>query len=54
MIYGTFFTITADNVSTTMGYAGGLISDLTPLLLPIVGVFLGLMIFWAITGAIKK
>jgi hypothetical protein len=54
MIYGTFFTITPDNVSTTLNYTANLMSDLTPLLLPIIAVFLGLMIFWAITGAIKK
>jgi len=27
---------------------------MTPILLPIIAVFLGLIIFWAITGAIKK
>lgn len=51
---GTFFTITSDNVSTTLGYVGNLISDLTPLLLPIVAVGLGVIIFYAVIGAIKK
>jgi len=51
---GTFFTITDANVSTTLNYAKGLIEDLTPLLLPIIAVFLGIMIFYAITNSIKK
>jgi len=51
---GLFFTITDENVSSTLAYAGGLISDLMPLLLPIVGVAVGLFVFWAITSAIKK
>jgi hypothetical protein len=53
-MFGTFFTITPENVSTTLGYTGAIISDMTPILLPIIAVFLGLIIFWAITGAIKK
>jgi hypothetical protein len=51
---GTFFTITGDNVSTTLSYVSGLISDLTPLLLPIIAVGLGVIIFYAVIGAIKK
>jgi hypothetical protein len=53
MATGTFFTITDANISTMLGYVSALISDLTPLLLPIIAVLLGLLIFWAITNSLK-
>lgn len=51
---GTFFTITASNTEAMIGYAGDLISDITPLLLIIVGVSVGIYIFYALVNAIKK
>lgn len=45
------------DVGTTteiMSYAKGLISDLSPILLIIVGVGVGLFILWGIVSAIKR
>ena len=49
----TFFTITEANITTTLGYVSDLISDLTPLMLPVIAIGLGLMIFYAIVRAIR-
>lgn len=53
MLLGTFFTISEANISTMLGYVGDLITDLVPLLMPIIAVMLGLFIFWAIVKALK-
>ncbi|GAH94192.1 unnamed protein product [marine sediment metagenome] len=50
---GTFITITGENVTTTIGYIQDFLSDLTPLLLPIIAVAVGIFIFWAIVKAIR-
>jgi hypothetical protein len=50
---GTFFTISAENVSTTMSYVSGLIDDLMPLLLIIMAVGIGLIIFVVIVNTIR-
>jgi len=50
---GTFFTISSDNVSTTIGYVGNIISDTQPMWLLIVGVALGLIVFEVIVNAIR-
>jgi len=49
----TFFTFSEANITTMLGYVSDLISDLTPLLLPIVAVGVGIFIFWAIVKAIR-
>jgi len=51
---GTFFEIEPESVTTMLGYVGGFITDITPLLLPVIAIGLGLIIFWAIVGAIKR
>ena len=53
MLFGTFFTISEGNISTMLGYVSGLISDIQPLLLAIIGVGLGLIILGAIVGIFK-
>jgi len=50
----TFFTITEDNMTTMLGYVSDLIGDITPILLPIIAIGLGLMIFYAIVHSIKS
>jgi len=50
----TFFTITSDDIAVMLGYVEDLITDFTPLLLPILGIALGIYIFWAIISSIKK
>ena len=53
MATGTFMTITEADITTMLGYVGALIGDLTPLLLPIIAISLGIFIFWAIVKAVK-
>jgi len=53
MLFGTFFTITPENITTMLGYTTDLITDLTPIILPIVAIGLGLIIFYAIIKAIR-
>ena len=50
---GTFLTITAEDITTMLGYVSDIIGDLTPLLLPIIAVGVGIFIFWAIIKALK-
>ncbi len=49
----TFLAISTEDITTMLGYVEDLIGDLTPLLLPVLGVGLGIFIFWAIISAIK-
>lgn len=53
MIWGTFITITSTDTAQMVGYVESFLGDLTPLLLPIVAVGVGIFIFWAITKALK-
>ncbi len=50
---GTFLTISAEDITEMLGYSVSLIEDLTPLLLPIIGVLVGLLVFWAVLNAIR-
>ena len=54
MSTSTFLELTPADISEMLGYVKDLITDLTPLLLPIIAIFLGLTIFWAIVNVIKK
>ncbi len=49
----TFLTISSENIATMLGYTASLLSDLNPLLLIIVGVGVGIFVFWAVVSAIK-
>lgn len=49
----TFFTISSENVSTTIGYVGNLIGDTQPIWLLVIGVGLGLIVFEVIVNAIR-
>lgn len=48
-----FLEITELNITTMLNYVKGLIGDLTPLLLIVLAIGLGIFIFWAIVSAIK-
>lgn len=50
---GTFISITASDTAEMVGYVESLLGDLTPILLPIVAVGMGIFIFWAIVKALK-
>jgi len=45
ILTGTFFTISSGDVTTMLGYTGNLIADLLPILLPILGITIGLAIW---------
>jgi len=49
-----FLEITPANITELLGYAKGLIVDLTPLLLLIIGVGLGVIVFMAVINSIKR
>lgn len=49
----TFFTIQSTDVTSLLGYVGDFITDISPLLLPIVGIGVGIIIVVAIIGAVK-
>jgi hypothetical protein len=50
----TFITIDAGDITEMIGYASDLLADLHDLLLVIVGIAVGLLIFWAIMSAIRR
>ncbi len=43
-----FFQLTQGNIDTMLGYIGGLIGDLMPLILVVLGITIALFIFRAI------
>jgi len=49
----TFFTIEGASITTMLGYVSSFITDMTPFLLPIMGIGIGIIIVVAIIGAIK-
>lgn len=49
----TFVEITGADITTMLGYVKSLILDLTPLLLPIIAIGLGILIFWAIISSFR-
>jgi hypothetical protein len=49
----TFIDIGSDQITLMLGYVKDLLVDLTPLLLPIIGIGLGIIILYAIVNAIK-
>lgn len=50
---GTFFTITSENVSSTIGYISDIIGDFSPILFVIMGVAVGIIVLEAIIGAVR-
>jgi len=50
----TFITWTPEMTASMIGYVEDLITDLTPLLIPIIAIGLGLIIFSVVVGVIRK
>lgn len=48
-----FLEITTANITELLGYVKGLITDLSPLLLLVIAIGLGMFIFWGIVSAIR-
>lgn len=51
---GTFFTITEGNITTMIGYIGALFTDLSPLLLVIIGAGVAMLVIGFIIKAFTK
>jgi hypothetical protein len=45
IFYGTFFTITGNDVTIALGYTSDLVGDFMPLLLPLIGIGSALAIY---------
>jgi len=54
MFYGTFVEISPSDITAMLTHTKNLITDLMPLWLAIVGIGLGLLIFWAIVKSFKS
>lgn len=54
MIYGTFFSLATPEMSSIIGYMGDLLTDLSPLLLLIVGVSVAMLVIGFIIRAFNK
>jgi hypothetical protein len=53
-MFPTFITIDSGDITTIIGHAHDLLTDLHDLLLVVVGVAVGLIIFLAIMAAIRR
>ena len=53
LLTATFIDIQPEDITAMLGYVKDFITDLTPLLLPLLAIGLGIFIFWAIVSAIK-
>lgn len=54
MIFGTFFTLSEADMTAIIGYMSDLLSDLSPLLLLIVGVSVAMLVIGFIIRAFTK
>jgi len=53
MILPTFLTISPSDVATTISYTADFLGDILPLFLPIIGLAIGILIFWALIKVLK-
>jgi len=53
LFVGTFIDIAPEDITAMLGYSKNLITDLTPLLWPVIGIGLGILVIWAIIGAFR-
>lgn len=54
ILAGTFLDLTPEHITTMLGYSKDLITDLTPLMLPIIAIGIGIFIVVSIISAIKR
>lgn len=54
VLLSTFFEFKPEDVSSTIDYVKGFITDFTPILIPIIAISLGIIIVWGIISAIKR
>lgn len=53
MFLGTFITWSGSDTTAMLGYVSDIISDLQPLLIPIIAISIGLIVVSAIISAIR-
>lgn len=53
-MFGTFIDILPTDITAMLGYTKDLITDLTPLLLPIIAIGIGIFIVVALINVIKR
>jgi len=53
LLTATFVDIEPTDITAMLGYVKSFITDLTPLLIPVLAIGLGIFIFWAIVSALK-
>ena len=53
LFIGTFIDIVPEDITAMLGYSKNLITDLAPLLWPVIGIGLAILIIWAIIGAFR-
>jgi len=53
MLVGTFLTWTTEDTTSMIGYMSDLFTDLTPLLIPIIAIAVGIIVVGAIIHAIR-
>lgn len=53
MLY-TFFTFSSSSVTDLLGYVGDFVTDVTPLMIPIMAVGIGIFIVVAIIGVFRR
>lgn len=54
MFLGTFITWSPDMTTAMIGYIQDFITDISPLLIPIIAIGLGLIIFSVVVSVIRK
>lgn len=49
----TFFTFSSSSIDTLLGYVGGFITDITPLMLPLIAIGVGILVVSALIGIFR-
>jgi len=53
LLTGTFVDLQPADITSMLGYVQQLLTDLKPLLIPVIAIGLGIFIFWAVVSALK-
>jgi len=54
MILPLFFTISSSSIDTMLAYVGSFITDITPLMLPLMAVGVGILVVSALIGIFRR
>jgi len=49
----TFFTISSSSIDTMLGYIGSFITDITPLMMPLMAIGVGILVVSALIGIFR-